>query len=112
MSSDGIIRWIICQVLAKRKGKYADLKDSSAEQSCKIAGEKEGIGAGNINVIQLLVMNTINYIFKAVTHLNLINQQIVGPGFLPSVLNSVIQCITFTQGFFFFQPKSDLLGYK
>ena len=84
----------IQEIFAEGEGEHCDLKDAAAEQGGEVAGKEEGVGAGQIDIEALLLVQAVDDGLKPVAKLHLIDEEIICNAFPVAFVDIAVERVS------------------
>ena len=102
-----IVLGIIQEIFAEGEGEHCDLKDAAAEQGGEVAGKEEGVGAGQIDIEALLLVQAVDDGLKPVAKLHLIDEEVICNAFPIVFVDIAVESIPRFQSLKLFEIELD-----
>ena len=102
-----IVFGIIQEIFAEGEGKHCDLKDAAAEQGGEVAGKEEGVGADQIDIEALLLVQAVDDGLKPVAKLHLIDEEVICNAFPIAFVDIAVESVPRFQSLKLFEIELD-----
>ena len=97
-----VLIFVVCTVFGEAEGQYMDFKVSTCKEGGEVAGEHEGIGAGDVNIVGAFGMEAVDGFFEVSAQLDFIDKDVVVDSRFCSGNKVPVEGMVFLQ-FFVFQ---------
>lgn len=88
---------MVSEVFFEGEGEDFECKDAATEEGSKVAGEEEGVGTGEINVIFAGVMKAVDGLLEIGAHLNFVDEEEVLEAGFVVFLDVIVESVVFLE---------------
>ena len=102
-----IVLGIIQEIFAEGEGKHCDLEDAAAEQGGEVAGKEKGIGAGQIDIEALFLVQAVDDGLKSVAKLHFVDEEVIRDAFSVVFVDIAVESVPRFQSLKLFEIELD-----